>query len=282
MKAFGPIVIGASGGSGTRVISEILIRSGVYLGQDLNKANDNLLFTYLFKQPGRFAKDLDSLDPMHKEIFAVHEKLLLGKTPSRVSEFKVILRAGWDHVYNFRRYNWKWILQRLLKIVRSKPLDPIIWGWKEPNTVFFLHGLRAYCPSAKFILVLRNGLDMAYSKNDQQLRHWSTYFQMDYNDLSPQNMFEYWYRLNKWAIVTGRNLFADDFLVVRHEDLCLRRDAAMQELFDFIGIDINKISSHVRELPQLPRSYGRYRKFDTKWIDSEVRRKLADLGYEVA
>ncbi|MCK4821383.1 hypothetical protein KA005_36800 [bacterium] len=77
INAFGPTVIGALGGSGTRLVSEILIHSSVYFGQDLNIANDNLLFTYLFKHPHRFAKDLDYLDPMHKEIFALHEKLLL-------------------------------------------------------------------------------------------------------------------------------------------------------------------------------------------------------------
>ena len=40
----GPVAIGGVGGSGTRVIAEILIQLGFYIGSDLNSANDNLWF----------------------------------------------------------------------------------------------------------------------------------------------------------------------------------------------------------------------------------------------
>lgn len=43
------IAIGALGGSGTRICAQILIELGVFMGHDLNNANDNLLFTRLFK-----------------------------------------------------------------------------------------------------------------------------------------------------------------------------------------------------------------------------------------
>ena len=46
-----PLVIGGLGGSGTRVVADILLAQGWYLGQDLNRAKDNLLFTLLFKRP---------------------------------------------------------------------------------------------------------------------------------------------------------------------------------------------------------------------------------------
>ena len=44
-----PIAIGGVGGSGTRVIASILKEVGIYIGGDLNHANDNLWFTLLFK-----------------------------------------------------------------------------------------------------------------------------------------------------------------------------------------------------------------------------------------
>ena len=46
-----PLVIGGLGGSGTRVVADIVLAQGWYLGQDLNRAKDNLLFTLLFKRP---------------------------------------------------------------------------------------------------------------------------------------------------------------------------------------------------------------------------------------
>jgi hypothetical protein len=45
-----PVIIGGVGGSGTRLIAQMLKELGFYLGSDLNSANDNLWFTLLFKR----------------------------------------------------------------------------------------------------------------------------------------------------------------------------------------------------------------------------------------
>ncbi len=45
-----PVVIGGVGGSGTRLIAQILKDLGYFMGNDLNEANDNLLFPLLFKR----------------------------------------------------------------------------------------------------------------------------------------------------------------------------------------------------------------------------------------
>ena len=41
--------IGGLGGSGTRVYADILQQAGIFIGNDLNRELDNLLFTRLFK-----------------------------------------------------------------------------------------------------------------------------------------------------------------------------------------------------------------------------------------
>ena len=45
-----PVAIGGVGGSGTRLIAQLLMELGVYMGSDRNDANDNLWFTLLFKR----------------------------------------------------------------------------------------------------------------------------------------------------------------------------------------------------------------------------------------
>ena len=45
------VAVGALGGSGTRVVAQILMQLGVDLGGVLNQPNDNLIFTALFKSP---------------------------------------------------------------------------------------------------------------------------------------------------------------------------------------------------------------------------------------
>lgn len=46
------VAIGGVGGSGTRLIAELFLRMGCYLGPDRNAADDNLWFTLLFRHSG--------------------------------------------------------------------------------------------------------------------------------------------------------------------------------------------------------------------------------------
>ena len=45
------VAIGGVGGSGTRLVAEIVERFGFYLGGSLNNKHDNLWFTLLFQRP---------------------------------------------------------------------------------------------------------------------------------------------------------------------------------------------------------------------------------------
>src|SRR5260370_20821937 len=44
------------------------------------------------------------------------------------------------------------------------------WGWKEPRSIYFLPFLDQHWPGTKFIHVIRDGRDMAFSSNQNQLR----------------------------------------------------------------------------------------------------------------
>lgn len=276
-----PIVIGGSGGSGTRVVAEVLIRAGVYLGHDLNKANDDLLFTYLFKRPSHFdrltSENLHTYDPL----YTIHERLLLGRLPSTIKGWLLLLEAGWDHVFREKYYDLHWVLSRWQRVILyTSPILPRFWGWKEPHNMFFLCGIHAHYPNSRYIHVLRHGLDMAYSSNQQQLRNWGGKFHLDSNDSTPRNRFEFWCRSNKFAINTAQRCFSDRFFIVKLEDLCLQKESVINRLFDFVGLDCDAIaSSDILNIPRLPSSYQRYRNFDLGWIDSEVEFNLSELGY---
>ncbi len=59
-----PVAIGGVGGCGTRLIAEMLMRVGFFLGSDLNESLDNLWFTLAFKpRPVRYAMFLDGIGP---------------------------------------------------------------------------------------------------------------------------------------------------------------------------------------------------------------------------
>jgi len=80
IKRNSPIIIGGFGGSGTRVIAEILKSCDYNIGIDINKANDDLSFTFFFKTPKIFT-NIKKINKNKKEIsklFKIHYKINLG------------------------------------------------------------------------------------------------------------------------------------------------------------------------------------------------------------
>jgi hypothetical protein len=276
-----PLVIGGNGGSGTRVFAEILIRSGMYLGYDLNRSNDNLLFTYLFKHPYRFRDFQYQSNSAVEQLLNIHHRMTFGHLPTSVNNWALFLRAGWDHMSKRVYYGSRWVFNRWKQIRTMKlPKNPTAWGWKEPHTIFFLPNIQKYYKNARYILVLRNGLDMAYTKNVQQMVFWGRRYQIDCNDLSPKNKFKYWYRSNQATIKLVKEHFPGNFLVMKLEDLWLEKEEKIKELLAFAGLESSNAPAEIWEIPKIPDSLGRYRKHDTSWVDSGIRRKLAELGYE--
>jgi hypothetical protein len=70
-------------------------------------------------------------------------------------------------------------------------------GWKEPNTHIVMDRLPALLPQMKYIHVMRNGLDMAHSRNQNQLRLWGRYLVgPDCRD-DPRSSLKYWCRTHQ-------------------------------------------------------------------------------------
>ena len=171
-KLIGPVAIGGVGGSGTRIVAELLQKMGIYLGNDLNFANDNLLFTLLFKDPKWFMLNSNEKPFEIYKRFNLFKKVMLGNLNlSDKNEIKVIISViVFKSLYvrdksNIRQRIWPY--NRLLKILkRNINLSCYTgWGWKEPNSHIYIKHLCDYFPNLKYIHVIRHGLDMAYSNN---------------------------------------------------------------------------------------------------------------------
>jgi len=136
--------------------------------------------------------------------------------------------------------------------------------------MFFLHGLHRRYRDGRYIHVLRHGLDMSYSSNDQQFTTWGPSYRIDPSDPSPRNRFEFWYRSNRQVLDLATRWFGERFLPVRLEDLCLQRDG-VASLLSFAGLPNDESAQRAaRGSLMLPASYCRYQKFDQSWIDGEV------------
>lgn len=274
-----PVIVVGSGGSGTRLVARILIDSGIHMGADLNESLDDLLFTFLFKRPTRFDRNPLTSNRTVERLVCLHEKISRGADRLTIGDRVQLAGAAYDHAVRRRFYDRAWITERMRQIRQRAQRPPAPWGWKEPHAAYFLDALSGVYPQARLILVTRNGLDMAYTRTDQQLRHWPRSFQLDGDDTCPLNLWTYWYRYNRYLMGRGRALFGDRFLCVRHEDLCQSPRVSIDQMVDFASASACQATDAVYALPAIPASHGRHLKENQDWITPEVRAKTAELGY---
>ena len=117
-----PVIIGGTGGSGTRVVAEILLRAGVYLGRDLNDSYDECLFPYLFNIPQRFSDSGIFSEPeecRYVGLVGLHNKLYRKHYPNRLWEWTVVLKSAWFHIRRTRHV--KWVGRRWGRFIRNRP-----------------------------------------------------------------------------------------------------------------------------------------------------------------
>ncbi|WP_051244208.1 sulfotransferase family protein [Thalassobaculum salexigens] len=185
------LFIGGLGGSGTRAVAGTMMALGYYAGGCLNGANDNLIFTELFKRP-----DWIRGSPTPQAI------------DRRLALFEQVMREGvgamsmlrWPALRRFRRQQGRGLV--------GTP-GAIGWMTKEPNCHLFVEPILERWPDALFVYVTRHPLDMAYSDNKGQLGNWSWLFDLDPDGFAAPEaaQLEYWIR-------TQRRL---DGLLARHE-----------------------------------------------------------------
>ena len=287
----GPIAIGGGGGSGTRVVAEILKQVGFYIGSDLNSANDNLWFTLLFKRPKWFVKNSNTESEIFKGL-RIFEKAMTASHSFRLDEYFFIMKAalkmsfkGHDHLNSG---SGMWPIKRILTILNFRKIDVsgyIGWGWKEPNTYIYIKYLHKYFDNLKYIHVIRHGLDMAYSSNQAQLYNWGDILGIKSPDSSiplPKASLQYWIESNKRTITFCRKFFKGRFLLLNFDQLCLNPEREISLLMAFLGLDIKHVDmDKLKSLPKIPKSTGRYKKHDLTCFNKDEIDAVRSLGFIV-
>lgn len=291
----GPVAVGGLGGSGTRVMAEILREIGFYIGSDLNAPCDNLWFTLLFKRPTWFIRNSKEKKAEIFKALRIFEKAMTSGLMSRPEEYLVIMRAAVD--WSIPRTNSgrsgilgraSWALTRMVSMILSKKPDPSRhrgWGWKEPNTHIYIKYINEYFDNLKYIHVVRHGLDMAYSHNQQQLYNWGEMFGISppySSKILPQLALKYWTEANKRAIKLCKEILHERFLILNFDELCSHPERVISNLIDFLGLDINpEIVNKLVSLPNTPKSAGRYRQHDLKVFTRDEIESVRKFGFKI-
>ena len=162
--------------------------------------------------------------------------------------------------------------------------DHIAWGWKEPNSHVMIEHIAREFPTARYIHVIRHGLDMAYSSNRQQISNWGPLFGFETQTddaCPPSDVFRYWVAANSRAIEFGRKHLRDRFSVVDLDHLCQDPRLVVRDLFRFAGLSLDgSVVDRAAGLAIQPRTSGRHADHALAWLTDADLQALQRFGYE--
>lgn len=270
-----PVVIGGVGGSGTRLIAQCLKEVGYFMGHDLNNANDNLWFTLLFKR-------IEILSSSEKEFDELLEILLTGITGAREFTKNHIDLIDGLALKDRDQHPASWLRQRVNTLLSKKPKTKLSakWGWKEPNSHIVIDRLIDRLENMKYIHVARNGLDMAYSNNQNQLRLWGPHFIRESFNITPYYSLRYWCITHRRVLNIGESM-RTNFLFLNYDDFCLNPENGIKQLCEFLGLETDDIVPQIVELIHPPDSIGRFKQYGTNIFAEKDIAYVKSLGFDV-
>ncbi|MBK1649530.1 sulfotransferase family protein [Rhabdochromatium marinum] len=271
-----PVAVGGLGGSGTRLIAQHLKDTGFYIGSLLNEANDNLLFTLLFKR----TTILSISDADFDALIDIFVKSMTGETDFTPQQLQLAEHLAAQYANPQIK---AWLSAHgnplLYQVHRHKPDNP--WGWKEPNTHITLDRLITRFPKLKYVHVMRNGLDVAYSSNQRQLKLWGKHFLGESVAPTP------YYALKFWCIIHQRVLAMAEsnpgqFMLLNYDNLCAYPEQEIDKLLGFLSIEPSSaVTKQLAKSVQPPTSIGRFRRHDLGQFAEEDIAFVQFLGFDV-
>lgn len=280
-------MIGGLGGSGTRVVAEIVGGLGVYLGASLNAQRDNLWFTLLLNRPRWFGRQPDG-EAVEAALRLFERATLDGLVDGLSPGESVLLEDVKEGVREHRQAGGHIGVHEdaVHEITSSRPTDLrgfAAWGWKEPNAHVFLPKLLRLHPRMRYIHVVRHGLDMAYSRNRNQLRNWGARFGVPmprFEARAARSQLEYWSRTNLRVSELARD--HEGIMLSSFDALCADPIDGVSELAAFIGLPCaRERAEDLARAVRTPGSTGRYRRRRTHRFSREQLRAVEAMGFDI-
>lgn len=278
------VAVGGLGGSGTRVVAEILRGAGYYLGPKQNVALDNLLFTLLFQRPQWFATF-----PSEADIQTTLEIFIAAMKGGLDSQLPAIGAAEFDRLLDdlYKSASPLGVDRECVMAMRATPPPNLEayagLAWKEPNTHIFVPQLAKAFPKLKYIHVIRNGFDMALSRNKNQLRNWGKFFGIQQKDdeVVERTQLRFWIAANQRMVDFGRDHMTDRFLLLNYDALCVNPEAEIAKLCTFLGVDIDKLQLAEPAAFIAPTSRNRFKTAPPELFNDEDRATVRAFGFNV-
>ena len=222
------LAVGGVGGSGTRLVAQWVRELGYYIGEDLNGADDNLWYSLLFKRREVLLAPSHELRAV-QEIFLARLAGTLRTTPDVRDLVEGIARTPHP------KYGADWLAQRAASFLVEPPAPHERWGWKEPNTHVLLERFLEVDPDLRYVHLYRNGLEMAYSRNNQQVRTWGPVLLGREVTTEPRDKLAYWCAAHRRMAALAEH-HGSRVLTVRFESLLSNPDDELARIATFAGV----------------------------------------------
>lgn len=196
-----PVIIIGIGTSGTRMVMRMLEKCGIFMG---GRESENE-----WAEPPIFFEEINSFT----DDFRYH----------------VPLRPDWRTVVSQHRGRIRDICcKRLPNYYREAGYLGGPWGFKDPRSTFTVAILLELFPRAKVLHVVRDGLDVAESKQREE-----------WGNLPDGRDINYW--LIVWAQVvevahSWQTIVPSQYLETQYEKLCQGNKTTLHALADFVGV----------------------------------------------
>ena len=207
-----PVVIFGTGGSGTRVLQLFADRAGYFMGTNLNAPGDSLdVGQFMRRWLDRYLTRSNWIDEMCQG----SDRGKFGCPRAMANDFRSAIeshRAGLQDA--------------------DAP-----WGWKSPRTILMLPFVHEMYPAMKAVHLVRDGRDMAFSRNQNQVRATGNKVlsEADLEQRTPIRSIKFWARVNVAAAHYGTARFVNgNYLRVRYEDVCSDPGESVVRLLDFL------------------------------------------------
>ncbi len=243
-----PLVVGATGGSGTRVMARVLRKAGWFMGNRVSPRNeDSLPIAWFLTKWLKALKDFPDVDSR-----------ILGRA---LRDFERMV-----HIHR-----------------RGIPSANDLWGWKNPRSVWLIPFLVNRFPELKFVHMIRDARDMMLSENIYFLRqfgHWLLGPDWWRNPEAAQ--LQLWRLSNKRAVEFAQKYLKDRYYMVRYEDLCQKPAETVRGLMQFLSapeMDVGPLIEGIRDRGNI----GRWRRAGAPQVvnlDLDARADLESFGYQ--
>lgn len=270
----GPIVISGTGGSGTRVLAAALRDAGCYLGDTMNIAHDCTAFTGMWGR--RFNPEI---------LKGVSGRMLRPDELFGASLPRYVARHTRPLSDAERATLVDDLLRRLAWLLRNRPTPTTPWGWKFPASINFLPLLNEVFPEMRFVHLVRDGRDMAFSTNQVRVASYTPILLDPEAEGLPEPVRSamLWNRMNVDAALYGQAVMKERYLVIRFEDLCADPGRELARLWSFMGFRAAVSPEVASRAVSYDGGLGRWRACADQELVREVSRRaepgLRMFGY---